>query len=80
MFKFYINFQYADQIAKDDEGEDLPCLEAAEAAAIRAAREILANNVKHASRDPLIAVFITNPDGLELARIACKDILPEPLK
>jgi hypothetical protein len=80
MSKFYMNFQYSDQIAKDDEGQDLPCLEAAEAAAIKSAREILANNVKHASRDPLIAVFITSPDGLELARIVSKDILPEPLK
>jgi hypothetical protein len=80
MSKFYINFQHSDRIAKDDEGQDLPGLEEAEAAAIMSAREILANDLKHASRNPLIAVFITNQNGVELARIAAKDILPEPLK
>jgi hypothetical protein len=44
------------------------------------AREILANDVKHASKNPLVAVLITNEDGKELRRIAAKEVLPEPFK
>ena len=46
MLKFYINFRNGDQIAKDDEGQDFPGLEEAEAAALVAARELLADNIK----------------------------------
>ena len=46
MPKFYINFRNGDQIAKDDEGQDFPGLEEAEAAALVAARELLADNIK----------------------------------
>jgi hypothetical protein len=55
-------------------------LEEAKATAQASAREMLANDVKFASSDALIAVVITNEAGQELARIAAKDVLPESLK
>ena len=81
MPKFFINFlESSGLVCTDDEGQDLPGLEAAEAAARMSAREILANDVKYASGTPLAAVTITNQDGVELVRIAAKDILPDALK
>jgi hypothetical protein len=67
------------QLTKDDEGQDLPGLEAAKAAALISARELLAENLKFASDHPLLAVIITNQDGDELGRVSAEDILPEPL-
>jgi histidinol phosphatase-like enzyme len=81
MSKFFINFlESSGVVSSDDEGQDLPGLEEAKAAAMMSARELLADRVRHASRHPMVAVVITNQDGVELARIAAKDVLPEPLK
>ena len=76
MPKFYINFRNGDQIAKDDEGQDFPGLEEAEAAALVAARELLADNVRSGTDNPLTAVIITNENGRELMTISANDILP----
>jgi hypothetical protein len=81
MTKFFINFlDSKGVVCADDEGQDLPGLQEAEAIATMSAREIFANDVKYASRTPLAAVIITSQDGVELARIAPKDVLPERLK
>jgi hypothetical protein len=78
--RFYINFQNADQIARDEEGVDLPSLEDAHAAALASAREILADNVRTNAKDPLRAIIITGERGEDLMTISVKDALPEPLK
>jgi hypothetical protein len=67
------------QLTKDNEGQDLPGLEAAKAAALISARELLAENLKFASDHPLLAVIITSQEGDELGRVSAEDILPEPL-
>ena len=76
MPKFYINFRHGDQIAKDDQGQDFPGLEEAEAAALVAARELLADNVKSGTDKSLKAVIITDESGQELMTISANDILP----
>jgi hypothetical protein len=80
MPRFYINFRNGNQIAQDDEGQDMPGLEEAKAAAVLAAREILADNIKRGATDPLEAVIITNESGKELVTISARDVLPERLK
>ena len=80
MSRFYINFQNGDQIAKDDEGIELPSLEEARKAALISAREILADNVKGNAKNPLRAVIITGESGQDLMTIPAKDVLPDPLK
>jgi hypothetical protein len=80
MPKFYISFQTAKGVQQDDEGLDVPGFEEARAAAIESARELLADDIHHASKNPMIAVIVTNERGQELARISAKDVLPEPLK
>jgi hypothetical protein len=81
MAKFYFDFQKkTGPIAADDEGQDLPGLEEARAAAMATAREVLSSDVKFASNDPLIAIIIKDEAGQEIGRILAKDVLPEPLK
>jgi len=80
MPRFYINFQNGDQLAKDDNGVELPSLEAAWKAALVSAREIIADNIKSDAKSPLRAVSITGESGQDLLTIQAKDILPEPMK
>jgi hypothetical protein len=54
MPKFFINFLDTSGVSSaDDEGQDLPGLEEAEATALASARELLAGDVRHASKRPL---------------------------
>jgi hypothetical protein len=76
MPKFYINFQNTKDISSEDEGQDLPGLEEARAVAMKSAREVLADRIKYATGEPLIAVIVTDENGQEVARISAKDILP----
>jgi len=80
MPRYYINFQSGDQLAKDDEGIELPSLEAAWKAALISAREIIADEIKADAKNPLRAVIITGDNGQDLLTIPVRDILPEPLK
>jgi hypothetical protein len=80
MSKFYINFRNGDQIARDPEGAELPDLDAAKEAAMNSVRELLADNLKAASKAGIDAVIITDESGQELATIVAKDILNEPFR
>jgi hypothetical protein len=80
MPRFYINFLNGGQLARDDEGIDLPSLEEAREAALVSAREIIADNVKGNARNPLRAVIIAGENSQDLMTIPAKDVLPEPLK
>lgn len=77
MAKFFISFERAGQLSEDDEGQDLPDLETAKTAAIMSCRELLANDIRFASKTPLEAVIITNEKREELARLLARDILPK---
>ncbi len=77
MPRFFINFQTGDLIAKDDEGQDYPGLEEARSAALASARELLADNIRSASRNALDAVIITDESGVEVMMISAKDVLRE---
>ena len=55
-------------------------MEAAKAAALRSAREIIADNVKHDSTTPLDAVIVTNESGQKLITIHAKHVLRHTLK
>jgi hypothetical protein len=77
MPRFFINFRRGDLIAKDDEGQNFPGLDEARAAALASARELLADDVKSASRSPLDAVIVTSESGEQLMVIAAGDLLPK---
>jgi len=72
----FINFQNVNVLIQDDEGIDLPSLEAARQVALISAREILADNVKSGTKDRLVAITITNESGQELMTIPSADLLP----
>ena len=60
---FYIHFRTGDQIARDDVGIELPSLEEARDTALLSAREIVADNVKSNTKNPLRAVIIAGESG-----------------
>ena len=80
MPRFYIKFQSGDQLAKDDEGIELPSLEAAWKAALKSARELIADNIKANTKNPLQAVIVAGENGQDLLTIPVKHIPPEPPK
>ena len=80
MPRFFINYQSGDLIAKDDEGHDYPGLDEARSAALASAREILADNIRSATRRALDSVIITDEGGVELMMISAKDVLPKSWK
>ena len=80
MPRFFIHARCGGEIVRDVEGQDLPGLEAAQAAATATVRELLADEIKHSKGLPLEAVIIADENGKELMTIRAKDILPEALK
>jgi hypothetical protein len=86
MPRFYFNYRNRNQatqeviLVKDDEGIELPGLEAARATALASARELVAENVKSASGHPIEALFITDENGRELLTIPAKEVLPQTLR
>jgi hypothetical protein len=61
--KFYINFRYRDRVSTDDEGIDLPNLEAAVDVAIRSASELVDETIKHDGGAIPDAMIVTDEDG-----------------
>jgi hypothetical protein len=80
MAKFYVHFRNGDQVAIDDEGVDLPDVEAAKDLAIKSAREIVAEAIKHGYSTILDAVVITDEAGKDLMTIPATDVLPKSLR
>jgi hypothetical protein len=80
MPRFFINFLRGGKVSKDVEGQVLPSLDEAGAAALVSAREIVADNIKSASGLPLEAVIDTNESGRELMRIPAETVLPRSSK
>jgi hypothetical protein len=75
MPRFFISFQRQGHIIEDDEGQEFPRLEVAEAAALKSGRELLSNNIKYASDAALEAVIVANDRREEILRISVKDLL-----
>jgi len=73
--KYYINFRYRDRLSTDDEGIDLPNLEAAVDVAIRSASELVGETFKHDSGAIPDAMIVTDEDGKTLATISILDVL-----
>ena len=80
MPRFFIHSRRGGKIARDLEGQDLPGLEAAQAAATATVRELSADDIRHSKGLPLEAMVIVDENGKELMTIRAKDILPESLK
>jgi hypothetical protein len=79
MARFSINFRNGTRSLGTPRAQ-LPSLNAAKELAMKSARELVAENVKAASKNPVEAVIITDETGGELMTIPATDVLPEPLK
>ena len=77
---FFIHSRRGGEIVRDVEGQELPGLEAAQAAATATVRELLADEIKHAKGPTLEAMIIADENGKELMTVRAKDLLPERLK
>ena len=77
MPKFFIHSRRGGKIARDAEGQDLPGLEAALAAATASMRELLANEIRNPKGQTLEAMIIEDEDAQEIITFHAKEILPE---
>ena len=80
MPRYYFHFRSAQDIAKDDQGTDLPDLEAAHAAALASARELVADAIKAGYDDIPESILITDEVGKELASVPLKKVVPSRLR
>jgi hypothetical protein len=80
MGRFYFHVKDGDELIADDEGTDLPSIEAAKLEADHAIREILCEALKtRAARVPE-AFVIADEAGRTLHVLPFAAVLPEPLK
>ena len=77
MPKFFFSFRTRNGLTKDDQGTEFPSLEEAREAALTSAREMVSQNVKFASTDPLEAVIVTDESGRELMTIPAENVMPQ---
>jgi hypothetical protein len=80
MPKFFINSRNGDKIMKDLDGIDVPSLDKAREAALKAVRELVAENIRSNSEQPVLPAIITDESGNELLTISAREVLPEPLR
>jgi hypothetical protein len=79
MARFFFHTRRGDEIAKDDEGFELPNLAAARKEALATAREIVADAVKFGKDRTPDSVLIADADGREVMTVSLKDALPRNL-
>jgi hypothetical protein len=80
MARFYINFRKGDLLVIDDEGIELPNIEAARDWAIASARDLVSEAIKYNGDITVQAVVITDEDGQEVMTIVMRDVLPASLR
>ena len=75
MARFYLNLRQADELVSDQEGSDLVDVDAAKAEAIAAAREVGADNLRHASLSIKRTFEIVDDGGALVAVVVFANIL-----
>jgi hypothetical protein len=76
MPQFYFHIRNADDMALDEEGNNVADLNAARRQALASARELLANAIKE-GKDPVPdSIVIADADGQELTSVPLRHALP----
>jgi hypothetical protein len=75
MPKFFFNVRDGDRIIEDHEGIDMPAAEDAEAEALHAARELLAEQLKFGSKLDTRAFEIVNDRGEKIFSLPFRSVL-----
>jgi hypothetical protein len=77
MARFYFHLRIGNELVPDDEGSELPGLDAAKHAATQSARELLGNAIRSEREDSPDAVVVADGEGRELASVALADMIPK---
>ena len=80
MPRFYFHVNAGDELIPDDEGDDLPTIEAARRQAFVSARELLAGAIKGGKVEFPEAVVIADEAGHILEIVPLVAVLPEQFK
>jgi hypothetical protein len=76
MTRYYFHVRSADDTVLDEEGDELPDVEAAHRQALASARELLGNAIK-VGRDPVPdSIVIADASGREVMIVLLQDVLP----
>jgi uncharacterized protein DUF6894 len=76
MPRYYFHIRNDDDIALDEEGSDLPDLNAASRQALASAGELLANAIKEGKEPVAESIVIADANGQELLSVPLKQALP----
>jgi hypothetical protein len=77
MPRYYFHIRNADDMARDEEGTDLPDLDSAHNAALMCARELLAIAVEEGADRMPESILITDASGREVGRVDIRGGLAE---
>jgi hypothetical protein len=80
MRRFYLHVKYGDEIFPDQEGIELPDIDAARSEALQTARELLGDAVRGGKPTVPDALVIADDAGQTLEIVPLAAVLPEPLK
>jgi hypothetical protein len=78
--RFYFHVKQGGKLFEDEDGLELPSLDAARQEARKTARELLAEAIKAAKAKVPEAVVITGEDGRALEVVPLASVLPTSLK
>ena len=79
MARYYFHVKKGQQLLRDEEGDELPDDERARAAAIQAARELIAEAIK-AGRDPEFDALVVADEHGRIAILPVTEALPRRLR
>jgi hypothetical protein len=80
MPRYYFHIRSDDDTARDDEGTDLPDLDAARELALATARELLGNAIKEGKDVVPKTIMIADAFGREVASVSMRDVVPSHLR
>ena len=75
MPRYYFHIRNADDMARDEQGTDLPDLDSAYKAALVCARELMAIGVKEGADRMPESILITDASGREVATVDIRNVL-----
>ena len=80
MGRFYFHLRNGDELIQDDEGQDLPDVSEALREALLAARELLAEAIKHGKERLPDALVVADESGQAIETVPITAVLAKPLK
>jgi hypothetical protein len=77
MPRYYFHIRNADDVLLDDEGTDLPDLNAARELALASARDLLGDGIKGGKAVVAESIVVADADGQELMSVPLEHALPD---